>query len=126
MTTTRRYRMKKTIFILAATLTASTGAFAATHTHLNVGEKVVNSGVYQSRQQAYQAGLDKIHDLQQLPGRKLKSELTVYNPGMVYNSMRLRDMEVTVEPFKNEQGKTQYRSLVDVNYHYKVHEAKNG
>ena len=64
MTTTRRYRMKKTIFILAATLTASTGAFAATHTHLNVGEKVVNSGVYQSRQQAYQAGLDKIHDLQ--------------------------------------------------------------
>ncbi|MCA2018075.1 DUF3316 domain-containing protein [Vibrio tritonius] len=115
--------MKKTIFILAA-MTVSAGAFAA-QTHLNVGETTIDSGVYSTKQEAYDAGLQKIHDLQQLPGTKLKNKLVIYNPDMVYGSTRLRDMEVKVEPFMEESGKTQYRSTVDVNYHYKVHESKN-
>lgn len=115
--------MKKTMFILAA-MTVSAGAFAA-NTHLTVGETTVNSGIYDTQQEAYDAGLQKIHYLQQLPGNKLKNTLVVYNPDMVYSSMRLRDMEVKVEPFMEESGKTQYRSIVDVNYHYKVHENKN-
>ncbi|QXC56113.1 DUF3316 domain-containing protein [Vibrio mimicus] len=111
--------MKKIIIAVTA-LTLSAGAFASINT--NHKARSINAGVYTNQEQAYVAGFKRIQQLQDLPSNKLANELSVWQHHIVPQSVKIDGTEVIVQPFAKQSGIIEYRSIVKVDYQYKIRE----
>ncbi|MEI8634518.1 DUF3316 domain-containing protein [Vibrio sp. PP-XX7] len=105
------------LVMITALLFMSSSVFAATttqysNTHFDVG-------AYNSKVAAYQAGFQHIEKINDMSQAMLKFELPVF--GIHSGSHVVIDgTSVKLEEFEKTQGNVAYRSIINVDYHYKV------
>jgi uncharacterized GH25 family protein len=114
--------MKKVTTIAAAALLLSSTAFAGTQTVYRDSHVVTDS--FDSKTQALNAAFDLVDHYKQLTPFQLKLKLPTFGDSMV-KGVELDDTTVKVEEFAESRGNTQYRAVIDLNYHYQSHESNS-
>ncbi len=111
--------MKK-IIIFATALVASATVFAGTYT--SISNTSLKTEAFATQEQAYNAGFDLVDQLRQMKPNELAKKLPVFEPSLKSQSVKLKDLEVHVEPFSKVRGQVEYRAIIDVNYQYQYSE----
>ncbi|AQM21083.1 MULTISPECIES: DUF3316 domain-containing protein [Vibrio] len=111
--------MKK-IMIFAAVFAMSATAFAGVYT--SITETSLKTGAFTTQEQAYNAGFDLVDQLKQMQPDELAKKLPIFEPSLKSQSVKLKDLEVHVEPFSKVRDQVEYRAVIDVSYQYQYSE----
>ncbi len=91
-----------------------------------LGSKTFDTATVQSKQEAYQLGLEQLHQLDTSSPEELSKELSLIAGNTVPNQVHLnKDGYVTVEEFMNSNGDIAYKGHVAVTYHFAQRESSN-
>ncbi|EAS43787.1 DUF3316 domain-containing protein [Photobacterium profundum] len=97
---------------------------AANYT-VQTGTATLLSDVTATRSSAYQQGYDILNSLNGKSSTELRPILNVSSRDLDAKSIMIEDKEVTVKEFAKQPNVIEYQALVNVKYHYRIHDSNN-
>ncbi|MGB5446175.1 MAG: DUF3316 domain-containing protein [Psychromonas sp.] len=124
MKTTKTTKTIKNTLLASAMVILSANAFAGPVLYGNFTvhntNKTIKTAPAESKEAAYQLGLEKLNQLKAESSSELSDELALQlHSFKEKNSVTLNDgAYITMQEMLNEQGKVVYQSLINVTYSY--------
>ena len=107
--------MKK-VTVLAATMLLSSTVFASNQ--LNSSATSITTEGYATQEQALNAGYTLMDEINEMSSSQLTNKLPISATTVIYDSVKVKDVELHIEAFSKKRGEVQYRAIVDVDYQY--------